>query len=144
MNIKEYQQSKISFLNKVFDATESCLSEHNFVKNLQCPELVKMVVIKMGLDFDQVKEVDAHVRMYLRDHPSYVSSRGRNGGIMQKDKRDLKSAAKSARAEAKQKAKEIVETRLLDSSSTTSSQKMIHQLDEVSQDDDDIDFPVED
>ena len=49
MNMTDYQNSKIEFIQKIFQATEASLSEHNFQKNLQSPELVKMVVVKMAL-----------------------------------------------------------------------------------------------
>ena len=108
MNTTEYQQSKVKFVQKVFEATETSLESFSFEKNLQCPELVKMVMLNMGLDQSNVKEIDPYVRMYLKDHPSYVSSRGRNGGIMPRSKKSSKQQNKSARAAAKEEAKEIV------------------------------------
>jgi hypothetical protein len=153
MNIADYQNSKIEFIQKIFQATESSLSEHNFQKNLQSPELVKMVVVKMGLSFDTVKEVDPYVRAYVKNHPVYVSSRGRNGGITLKDKKMSKNKDKAARAAAKEEAKEIVETRLLESSKDETSTIVENQQDSIqmnedsfsmSSENDDIDFPVED
>jgi len=153
MNITDYQNSKIEFIQKIFQATEASLSEHNFQKNLQSPELVKMVVVKIGLSFDTVKEVDPYVRAYVKNHPVFVSSRGRNGGITLKDKKMSKTKDKVARAAAKEEAKEIVETRLLESSkdetvTRVEAQQYSNQMGEeqlsMMSENEDIDFPVED
>lgn len=96
-----YCKDKLEFIKSVFEHAEKYLSEFNFNKNYLTPNLVKSVALDLKISGDQISEVSQLIRLYVKSHPKYYSSRGRNGGIMLRSKLDEKISAKELRKQSK-------------------------------------------
>ena len=91
-----------------------------FESNYQFPELVKSVTKELNLtDERDLKEVDAHVRYFVRKNPNYKAKRGAHGGIALASTEAQREAAKAARLQAKADAAAKVEATLAASTSST-------------------------
>lgn len=99
----------IDKLNSIFISTEEALSEWTETKNLQFPELMRMLSEKLTLDEKQLREYDPLVRFYVRNHPEWYVTRGAKGGIMRVSERQKKENAKAAKDAVKAALKANIE-----------------------------------
>lgn len=107
----------IDKLNSIFISTEEVLDTWTETKNLQFPELMRMLSEKLHLDEKQLREYDPLVRFYIRNHPDWFVTRGAKGGIMRMSERQKKEASKAAKDAIKNALKSTIEAKAAESSS---------------------------
>lgn len=97
--------SVLDELKGVFEVTDEILADWNGTSNLQFPDLVGMLAVKLNWDTTQVRSIDPIVRYYVRRHPDWYVTRGAKGGIMRISDKQKKDAVKNARSSAKEQLK---------------------------------------
>lgn len=96
----------------VFKATDEILSDWKSDGNMQFPNLLNMLMVKMNWTDKQVREADPLVRYYIRNNPNYFVTRGARGGIMRTSDRQKKEQAKSLKESLKQQMRANIEAKV--------------------------------
>lgn len=99
------------------DKKESCL---------QFPVLMTMIAVKTNWDDKMIRENDPFVRWYVRNHPQWHVTRGAGGGIMKKEDKQKKEAARLAKLSAKAEMKAALEAELLAKKTSVDSSAIIN------------------
>lgn len=114
-------QSVTNQLVVVFRATDEILNEWQGEGNLQFPNLMGMMAVKMNWNEKQVREADPIVRYYIRNNPDWHVTRGAHGGIMRASERHKKDQAKAAKEAIKQQMKATIEAKVAGNSAPSDS-----------------------
>ena len=99
-------------LTSVFSATNDVLNDWKSEGNLQFPDLIGMLAVKLNWDDKQMREADPLVRYYVRKHPDWYVTRGAHGGIMRVTEKQKKEAAKASKASVKDLLKAQIEAKI--------------------------------
>lgn len=105
-------QSVTEQLSAMFKATDEILNEWQGEGNLQFPNLMGMMAVKMNWNEKQVREADPIVRFYIRNNPEWYVTRGAHGGIMRATDRQKKEQVKAAKEALKQQMKATIEAKV--------------------------------
>lgn len=114
-------QSVTDQLVVVFKAADEILNDWSGDGNLQFPNLMGMLAVKMNWNEKQVRENDPIVRYYVRNNPEWYVTRGAHGGIMRSSDRNKKDQAKAAKEALKQQMKATIEAKVSAKSSSNDS-----------------------
>jgi len=68
-------------IKPIFEVTDEILTSWTEEGNLQFPDLLSRVALKMELSAKQIKEIDPIIRFYVRRNPDFIVTRGAYGGI---------------------------------------------------------------
>ena len=124
-------QSVTDQLVVVFKAADEILNDWQGEGNLQFPNLMGMLAVKMNWDEKQVRENDPVVRYYVRNNPEWHVTRGAHGGIMRSSDRQKKEQAKSAKEALKQQMKATIEAKVAaNSTASNDSTESVDTFDE--------------
>lgn len=96
-------------LVEMFQATDQILNSWEGDGNLQFPNLMSMVALKMNWNEKQVKESDPLIRYYVRNNPEWHVTRGAHGGIMRAADRQKKQQVQAEKAALKLQMKAQIE-----------------------------------
>lgn len=99
-------------ISPLLQAAEDTLQAWKGESNLKFSLLLEMIASQLNLSLKAIKEHDPLIRSYVRHHLDWVIERGQYGGIIPTAEKQKKIALKTAKALAKQQAKEIVEAKI--------------------------------
>ena len=102
----------LNFDTTVYAAVEAVLGEWTSEENLQCPQLVQTVVMRLGIEPTELKQIDSIVRRYVRSHPDWRVAKGVKGGIQRRADYNNRQAAKAALEAAKRSVKLRINAKL--------------------------------
>lgn len=105
-------QSLTEQLTTMFKVTDEILGEWQGEGNLQFPNLMGMMAVKMNWNEKQVRENDPIIRFYIRNNPDWHVTRGAHGGIMRATERQKKEQVKLAKEALKQQMKSTIEAKI--------------------------------
>ena len=105
-------QTVLSQLVAVFTATDEILNEWQGEGNLQIPNLMGMLAVKMNWNEKQVRETDPIVRFYIRNNPDWFVTRGAHGGIMRASDRQKKEKALADKEALKKQMRATIDAKL--------------------------------
>jgi len=74
-------EKSLEKLSGLFALVDEALLSWESKKNLQIPELLKMIAIRENWTEKQMREADPLIRYYVRNHPEFYVTRGAHGGI---------------------------------------------------------------
>lgn len=106
MSVMQFAMDKLS---PIFQATDEVLADWTGDGNLQFPNLMAKLSVKMNWNEKELREADPFVRFYVRHHPDWHVTRGAHGGIMRSSDKQKKEGAKLAKAVAKAAIKAALE-----------------------------------
>jgi len=109
-------------LGELFDVTNQALSEWTGEGNLQFPQLLGAIAMKLNWNEKQVREADPFVRKYVRSNPDWYVTRGAHGGIMRASERQKKEAVRLEKELAKKQMQEALEAKAAAAKSGTVSE----------------------
>ena len=107
-------QTVLDELTNVYAITDLVLNEwkDKGKGNLQFPDLLGMIAVKLNWDEKQMREADPLVRYYVRKHPDWYVTRGAHGGIMRTEDKQKKEQAKTAKSSIKDQMKAAIEAKV--------------------------------
>lgn len=104
-------QSVMDKMATIFQATDEALNSYQGEGNLQFPNLMGMIAVKLNWNEKQVRESDPIVRFYVRNNPEWHVTRGAHGGIMRAADRQKKAESLAAKAALKQQMRASIEAK---------------------------------
>lgn len=105
--------ANLELVKTVWETTDECLKDHDYSKsNLQFPDLMSKIVLKLELDEKMAREMDAIVRFHVRRHSDYGVTRGAHGGIVCLATKRAKEEAKLEKLKAKNEMAEQIQKKI--------------------------------
>jgi hypothetical protein len=109
----ETAQEVMDDLLPIFQATEQVLNEWTGEGNLQFPNLLAKIALRLNWSAKDARENDPFVRKYVRKNKDWYVTRGAHGGIMRAAEWQKKDAIKIAKDIAKKQMQEALEAKEL-------------------------------
>lgn len=103
------KQKVLNELSELFDVTDQALSEWTGEGNLQFPQLLLKMAVRLNWSDKQMREADPFVRKYVRSHPDWYVTRGAHGGIMRSSEKQKKEELRVAKETAKKQLQDQIE-----------------------------------
>lgn len=100
-------------LMSIYKVTDEVLDEwkDKGKGNLQFPDLLGMMAVKLNWNEKQMREADPLVRYYVRKHPDWYVTRGAHGGIMRTEEKQKKEQEKANKSSIKDQMKAAIEAK---------------------------------
>lgn len=124
----------------IFSVTDDVLRDWDGKGNIQFPNLLGMLAVKMNWNEKQMREVDPLIRFYIRHNSDYYVTRGAHGGIMKSSDKQKKEMDKVSKDIIKKQMQKILEDKTATMISASELFSKSVESNEVVVNDEDIDL----
>jgi hypothetical protein len=105
-------QTVVNIVVPVFEAVDAYL--HNTAEDhiSKLEDIITSIVETMQLDKRRAADATEMIKVFVRNHPDFVTKRGPHGGVMWRSHHSKIESDKNSKAEKKNKAKQEVQDKL--------------------------------